>query len=161
MADEVTDPGNAVTATMIRTVVMRNGVRIDTVGKRERYVTADKGRAVIGPVRHKKRLGWRKRGQVTAAQALEGSRLVTMNDIGNQLGAISAGLAASMQKALPPLPPPQKVSRWRKAWDWWLDRYYNEAWHRGLRDCVFDITAVAIMLFTVAACVRGALWLLS
>lgn len=149
-------PGNEVGATMIRTLALRNGRRVETIRGKERYVTSDRGRAVIGPVRHRKRL-FRKTVQ-GAAPTPGGSRLVTMRDMGEQLGNLVTNMNAM---GLPTPPPPQeKPNRLRRAWAWWLDRFYSKEWHEGIRNCALDVVAWGTASLAMVAIVKGILWLL-
>jgi hypothetical protein len=159
---------------MFATLALRNGVRVDLVADRHRYITNEENRAVIGPVRHRRTWGWKRRGQKAATGQLAApqERLMTSadmdTDIVKAVASIADGFARvqlgdQLRMVMPPQPsPPQDTrGRWRKMADWWLDRFYNEEWHRGMRNCAIDLVMWGFAVAAVVTFGKGLLWVLS
>lgn len=94
---------------------------------------------------------WRKRDQgMDVVEASMERRPETLADMVNRA-------FAPMLQAMQPSPP----RGWRRLWGAVVDRFYDEDWHRGMRN-----TAATVLMwgFTVASVVcfgKGMLWILS
>jgi hypothetical protein len=157
------------------------------VGHCEHWLNSDGIRTYVGPVRHaatRRVLRARGRGRSILDKLFgRGKEEATTQiiDIGEaQTEVLHLEAPAEQEQSETPVPRPQTLedmmngarkafglppfkppTRWQRVRDWFTDRFYDEEWHRGMRN-----TAGTLLMwsFTVAASVcfgKGMLWILS
>jgi hypothetical protein len=144
------------------------------VGSEIRYVTRDGGRAVIGPLSHRKR-----KNKKNAPPAYTGSRLMTPEDVGiahANLNKAFAGVNEALRNMKVPtlrpvVPPTQEPAKKPKRGrvrallarvranveDWfWLPE-----WHQAVRHVAIDLLVWVLCLGTAAVIAKCAWWVVS
>lgn len=158
-------------------VVGSGGFYRAEIGTEIRYVTRDGGRAVIGPLSHRKR-----KNKKSAPPAYSGSRLMTPEDIGiahaNLNKAFSGiGEALSSMKlpsdlrirmSVPPTQEPAKkpkrgrvralLARMRSNVEDW---FWMPEWHQAVRHVAIDVLVWVLCLSTSAVIAKCAWWVVS
>lgn len=128
------------------------------------YITRDeKERSVVGPEvgqRRKRWQLWRKKN-TAQPEAVQGSRIVTQEDVKVTFGGIQVPV---IRFELPPLttpaPAPQ-VGLGLRMWWWWLERFYNDEWHRSVRNTMFDFLLGGVALVAFVALAKALVWMMS
>lgn len=153
----------------------RFGYREEKMRGRSYYVGSnDKGRAIVGPVRHRAK-GWFGRGfrksKKTQLPAQERTMKIVINEEAMRRMVAEANKTSSLSKAvqnlrtsltLPQSPAPQKEpGMFRRIANWCTELWYDEEWHKGARNTAGNILLWSFTAFAVLVFVKGALWVLS
>lgn len=126
----------------------RGGYNEETINGRRHYVGRDdKMRAVIGPVRHRVGGMFRKKRGPVPPESAETVRMPF------------ASLAADTQKLFAgfPAPPPPPPSR-RRFRDWVTEKFYDDEWHKGIRNTAFDVLMWSFTAASVVMMAKATVW---
>lgn len=148
-----------------------HGCRLDRVNGRMHYVSVNtEGIAMVGP-QAQRRKGWRWPYKKSRS-AVRCSTYLNAGADSPELVRIMHSEANSMLKELaveniempwPPTPPPPAPqpapSRWAVFKDKWTSRFYDQEWHRGVRNVCGNIIMFAVTAITLVAAIKGILWL--
>lgn len=143
------------------------------VGAEIRYVTRDGGRAVIGPLSHRKR----HKGKKGAPPAYTGSRLMKPEDVAAMQANLSKAFSnleknfhgITLRDEVPPAPEPAKPRRKRlrvrpfftrvraTVEDW----FWIREWHEAVRHIAIDLLVWVLCLSVAAIMIKCAWWVVS